>query len=292
MNPMFGAGSKRGYVPQSPDTSEWADRLLFDHWRAMSIVEKAELVRDLCQAQHELSLAGLRARHPEASEEELELMAARLRLGDELFERMLTCDRLVIVTNVDPVTVAVEVARILESLGIPYLVAGSMASTLYGEPRTTLDVDFAAHIDPAQVDPLCAALERTFYVDREGARQAARSGGLFNAIHTGTHVKVDIYARPRTGIHAEEIRRAVRRRLGRGAETELDVATPEDTLIQKLRWYRLGDKASDRQWRDVMGILKTIGPKLDRAYLDRWASSLGLTDLLERAFEEAGLREA
>lgn len=76
-----------GYVPQSEDTSEEADRLLFDHWRRMSSEEKGQLVRDLCRSLHALQLAGLQARHPEASRRELEDMAARIRLGDELYAK-------------------------------------------------------------------------------------------------------------------------------------------------------------------------------------------------------------
>jgi hypothetical protein len=79
--------SDSGYAPQSPDTSEAADRMLFDHWRRMTVTEKAQLVRDLCRSLHELQIAGLQARHPEASRQELEDMAARIRLGDELFEK-------------------------------------------------------------------------------------------------------------------------------------------------------------------------------------------------------------
>jgi len=188
----------------------------------------------------------------------------------------------------DPVRVAVEFALVLEGLEIPYLVGGGVASTLHGEPRATLDVDFAMHLDVGRSDALCRALEPGFYVDREGLREASSSGGHFNVLHRETKIKVDGYARPREGLHAEEIRRAERRPLARGT-AEVRVATAEDVVLQKLRWYRLGDCVSDRQWRDVVGVLKLRGQELDARYMDRWARELELADLLNEARREAGL---
>ncbi len=183
----------------------------------------------------------------------------------------------------DPVHVALRVARVLEGLAVPYLVGGSVASTLHGEPRGTLDVDFALRLDPGRADALVDALEGEFYVDRGSARDAAAHHRHFNAIHVATLVKVDLYVRPPEGLYAAELARACLARLGERDEDVVRVATAEDTLLQKLRWYRLGDEVSDRQWRDVLGILKARGEELDQAYLERWADELGLRDLLDRA---------
>jgi hypothetical protein len=70
--------------------------------------------------------------------------------------------------------------------------------------------------------------------------------------------------------------------------SEVNVASPEDTVLQKLLGYRKGGETSDRQWRDVQGVLKARGKSLDRDYLERWAPTLGVMDLLERAVTEAG----
>ena len=187
----------------------------------------------------------------------------------------------------EPVAVALLVAHAFETLGVPYLIGGSLASTLHGEPRATLDVDFAAHLEQAHVEELVALLEPDFFIDAESVREAATSQGHFNAIHRRAILKVDVHVRPRSGHFAEEIRRARSIQLSTAGSAR--VATPEDTLLRKLWWYRLGGEVSDRQWRDTLGILKVRGMNLDLGYLRRWAPELAVADLLERALREAGV---
>lgn len=188
--------------------------------------------------------------------------------------------------SVDPVAVALLVARTFERLGIPYVIGGSIASSIHGEPRTTADVDFAVRLDGAGADGLLRALEGEFYVNESGLREAATGGGHFNAIHLSSMVKVDVYVRPNEGLYAAEIERAQDIPLG---DASARVASPEDTLLHKLRWFAAGGGASQRQWRDVLGILKSTGPALDRAYLAKWAEEIGVSGLLARAWTEAGL---
>ncbi len=187
----------------------------------------------------------------------------------------------------DPIAVGLIVARLLERLDVPYVIGGSVASTLYGEARMTLDVDFAVHLPESGVDALVDALDDDFYVTREGVLRAVSANTSFNAIHRPSMVKVDVYVRPETGLYASEIARARSVELKRGSGETARVATPEDTLLQKLRWHAASGGASSQQWRDVLGILKAMGASLDRGYLGRWAESLGLDDALARAFEEA-----
>lgn len=108
----------------------------------------------------------------------------------------------------DPLRVAAQVARVLERLGIPYLVGGSVASTLHGEPRTTLDVDFALQLEPKRARELCDALGDEFHRDEELVREAARHKRLVNVIHLPTMVKADLHVRPAEGIYASEIEQA------------------------------------------------------------------------------------
>lgn len=189
----------------------------------------------------------------------------------------------------DPYEIALLVARRLEALGVPYVIVGSIASTIHGEPRGTLDVDVAILLQPGRASELGAAFERDFFVDRKGLGEALRTGGPATMIHREQHVKVDLDPRPDSGIHAEERRRAHRVRLGEGADSEVSVQSPEDTVLQKLVWYRKGGEVSDRQWRDVQGVLKARHRALELGYLRTWGAELGVADLLERAFREAGL---
>lgn len=185
--------------------------------------------------------------------------------------------------------VAALAARHLERLGIPYVVVGSVASALHGEPRATLDVDLTLRMRSSDVQPLCEALAEEFFVDPAALRDSVRTGIACNAIHRASHVKLDLYVRRNEGIYAEELRRAQRIRLTGEAGSEVNVASPEDIVLQKLLWFRKGGEVSDRQWRDVLGVLKVRGTGLDHAYLDQWAPELGVGDLLSRSMREAGL---
>lgn len=153
-----------------------------------------------------------------------------------------------------------------------------------------MHVDFAVQLDPTSIEPLASALETDFYVQPEAVRDAVARRSMFNVIRRGCMLEVDMHFRPAEGIYAEEIRRAQRLELRLDPEGFAAVATAEDTVLQKLRWFQLGGCVSDRQWRDVLGILKVRGQELDLEYLERWSKSLGLGELLSRAREEAGGR--
>lgn len=189
--------------------------------------------------------------------------------------------------HADPVHVALEVAAALERVGVPYLIGGSVASTVWGEPRATLDVDFVVQLDVDQVELLAEALEADFVLERESMREAARQARHCNLIHLAPMLKVDLHVRRDVGHNGEEMRRARRVRLRDDPEGYARVATPEDTVLQKLRWFREEGEVSDRQWRDVLGVIKGSGRELDSAYLERWAEELEVADLLRRARGEA-----
>lgn len=117
----------------------------------------------------------------------------------------------------DPIPVALLVASIFARLGVPYWIGGSVASTVHGEPRATMDADFAAHLDPPLIEPLVSALAERCFVDVDDIRDAVGRQRAFNAIHEASFFKVDAHVRPRSGHSAEEMRRAQRvRPLARG----------------------------------------------------------------------------
>ena len=184
----------------------------------------------------------------------------------------------------EPVLVVVRVVQAFDKLGIEYLVAGSLASSVYGVPRATQDVDLVADLTLSDADRLQQLLADEFYVDANMIRDAVRSEGSFNVIHLATMFKADVFLMRRNEWSHEEMRRARSEEL-EGPEGLVTVrfASPEDTLLHKLTWYRLGDEVSDRQWFDVLGVLKVQGDDLDHAYLDEWASRLDVADLLDRA---------
>ena len=188
----------------------------------------------------------------------------------------------------EPLQVALQVAMALERCGVRYLVGGSLASSVSGEPRSTLDVDLVVALTQADVAPFLAILGDGFYVDEETLRSAVRACSSANLIHRETSTKVDLFVLGGTPLDEEQMQRRVRLQVSSDPDLYLYVHSAEDILLQKLRWYRLGDEVSDRQWRDILGIIAVQGGRLDLPYLRRGARILGVTDLLDRALKSSG----
>src|SRR5262245_21746562 len=186
----------------------------------------------------------------------------------------------------DPLRVAAMVTGALAELGVRYSIGGSVASSLSGEPRSTLDIDIVAALEETQIDRLVEVLEHEFYINRDSLRRAVRTRSTANLIHLRTSVKVDLFVAGGTPIDADLLQRRLPVFIGENPAIGIYVHTAEDILLQKLRWYRMGDETSDRQWRDVLGILRVQGDRLDRVYIAKQAEKLGVTDLFARATQE------
>lgn len=182
--------------------------------------------------------------------------------------------------------VALEVGRALDAVGVGYFLGGSLASSLQGEPRATNDIDFVVDLDEPHVAPLSAALGSDFDVDEESLREAARTRGSWNIFHVPSAMKVDLFILRRSPFDDSEFARRQRIELYPGRS--IAVKSAEDTVLRKLLWYRQGGEVSTTQWRDVVQVLRISAEALSRTYLTKWAQRLGLTDLLERAWREAG----
>ncbi len=177
-------------------------------------------------------------------------------------------------------------SRLVEALqraGLPFMVAGSVASSHHGQPRSTQDFDLIVEVGLEQLDVLLAQLpEDQYYVSREAAREAVLRRSQFNVIDLATGFKADLMVlKPRPFSRAEFERR---RQVDMNGEL-VWVASPEDVILAKLEWAI--SSRSERQWRDVLGIMQTR--ELDWGYLERWASELGVQEDLEHLKQEAGL---
>lgn len=169
-----------------------------------------------------------------------------------------------------------RLGAIFEGAGVPFMVTGSLASTLYGEPRSTVDVDIVVVLNGVSLPRLLAALpEDQYYVSEDSALDAIRGQGQFNIIDMETGWKIDLILRKRRPFSAVEFERRERRAV---LGVHLPVCTAEDSVLSKLEWAKKGG-GSERQIRDVAGIVALQGDALDRAYIARWVGELGVADL-------------
>lgn len=176
---------------------------------------------------------------------------------------------------------------VLERLEVIWYVGGSVASTVHGRFRATNDVDVIANLREEHASPLHATLEADHYVDEGSIRDAAQHRSSFNLVHFGTGLKIDVFIPDDSRYEAGVRARRVSEQIGdAGSTRRLWIASAEDTILAKLGWSRRGGGASERQWRDVQGVIELRGAALDVAYLRRWAPVLGIDDLLEQALAE------
>lgn len=183
----------------------------------------------------------------------------------------------------DPVGIALQVGAHLDRLGVDWLTAGSIASSVHGEPRATQDVDLVVDLRGRHVKALWEALRRDYYLDVDEMRVAVGAAASFNAIHFASAIKVDFFVAGDDPFEAERLANHQRVETPAGV---LRVDTAEHTLLRKLEWYRRGGETSERQWRDVQAIARIQGDRLDRERLRLWAGRLGVTDLLQRILTE------
>lgn len=172
----------------------------------------------------------------------------------------------------------------LENAGIEYMLVGSFASTRYSSPRSTQDIDLVISATPAQLRVLTQELiQKNYYVELDAALEAQRQESLFNIMDRDTGWKIDLIFRKSTNFGLEEFKR--RRKIELHG-LPVFVASPEDVIIAKLQWAKLG--ASQRQIEDAGAVLKVLGHELDMAYLEKWVLELEVGEQWDAARRVAG----
>ena len=185
----------------------------------------------------------------------------------------------------DAVAVAQILTQTLENLGIVYWIGGSMASSIYGLPRSTQGVDLVAKLREEQVDDLVAALESEFYIDSQAVRCAVLALRSFNVIHLDTMYKADIFILGKDPRAQEEKQRRRLEPLGKGSDAPTAYfCSAEDIVLQKLLWFRKSDGVLERQLDDVKNVLKIQANTLDYGYLNRWASGFRYSRPTRKSF--------
>lgn len=167
----------------------------------------------------------------------------------------------------------------LDRLNIPYLITGSMATIAYGEPRLTNDIDVVVDLRLEQVEDFCRAFPAPeFYCSPAAVRSAVLRRFQFNVLHPSSGLRIDVMIPEPSEFNRSRLSRAARLRTT--ADTTAWFASPEDAILKKLEYYRLG--GSDKHLRDIAGVLKIRRDRLDYAYLAQWAQKLGVSDLWQQ----------
>lgn len=182
------------------------------------------------------------------------------------------------------------VADALEQLGIPYYIGGSVASSSYGIARSTLDVDLVSNLKTQDIPQFVSALRDCYYVNEASITDAIRHSASFNLIHLNTGLKIDIFIQKNRPYDQTA---ASRRRPDsisvEGNSPTFYLAAPEDVILAKLEWYKMGGQVSHKQWSDILGVLRIQNNHLDLIYLRKWSDELKLGELFDKAWAEKNL---
>ncbi|MDZ4833447.1 MAG: hypothetical protein SGJ27_06675 [Candidatus Melainabacteria bacterium] len=185
----------------------------------------------------------------------------------------------------DDISITLKVVQILDRLEIPYLIGGSLASSTHGLARATADADLLVDLKVEQINDFVDALETDFYVSKESAFDAVECRSSFNLIDYSFGFKVDIFIPKNRNFDRLQLSNRVQ--VAVSPDDKAFFACAEDTVIAKLEWYRAGNEVSDRQWNDVIGVIKMQGSRLKLEYMREMAKDLFVSDLLEHALEQA-----
>jgi hypothetical protein len=265
------------------DTSPEADQVFTEVFRKMSLGQKWQKLGRIYADAKLLHAAGVRLRKPDATPRDVHEEWLRINLGFTLRDRIRDPAGDRVMENTQTI---LEVAAVFDSLGIPYALGGSVASSLYGISRHTLDADITVEPFPGKEADFVGALGPDYYVSLPAVQQGVRAKSSFNVINTSAGFKVDVFIRKDEPFEQSAMARRVPTPVPGTPNASVVLYTPEDVILFKLRWYRLGNEVAE-QWKDVLGVLKVQAGKLDEAYLDHWAAELSVADLLERARAEA-----
>ncbi len=274
---------KPGYRPQADDTSVETDLLTFHLLRQRTAGERLRMAASLTRSARKLSLCSLRQQFGYLSPTQFAKKIALAWLQEN-------CPPNYIPTGESPmwiqdsVSLAIKLHPIFEELGISYYITGGVAAISYGEPRTTQDLDLVMAISPDVIDRLSDALtEAGFYVPGIDDVKSGRMRTL-QIIEMESISRADLVV---AGTDEFERLKFTRRRVIEFEGTALYFASPEDVILNKLRWRQRS--GSEKQWRDVLGVLKVQAENLDYGYMREWAEQLGLIDALNQAVTESGV---
>ena len=273
-------------TPALSDTAPEVERLMYEAYRRMSPARKWKLVSDAYTVARQLHAAGHKIRHPDATQADINREWVLMTLGPGLWiDRMEFATMPPTAEHVQPIKYVISV---LDDLNIRYAIGGSLASSTHGVPRFTQDADITVEPFPGKERLFAQRFPTSeYYADEQMIRDAVAQRASFNILHLFTSFKIDIFVQKDRPFDREFLARRIKAPVFGDSEGEFGVITAEDIVLVKLEWYRLGGEISDKQWGDILAVLKTQDTRLDDAYLDHWATEIGVKDLLDRVRAQA-----
>jgi hypothetical protein len=182
------------------------------------------------------------------------------------------------------------VINALDDLGLSYYIGGSIASSAYGMARSTLDVDLVLELETFHIQPLVNKLKGEYYIESEMINDAIKEKTSFNIIHLKSMLKIDVFILKDQLYPKKAFERKTKDKLDDEAGSiNIYLCSPEDIILLKLEWFKSGGEVSERQWLDVLGVIKIQFEKLDKDYLKLWAKQIGVFSLLEKSFSECDI---
>lgn len=277
------------------DTSQEIEKIHVSLLQKMSVAKRIALVRSLSQTVIELSRKAILTNDPciENKQAYLDYLSFHYNLSfinqQKFFESFIKKD-FSPMSQPDILLALIPVISVFKELGVSYYIGGSIASSAYGFPRTTIDVDVITNLYRKQAKPLAEKLKDSYYADEKMISDAIARNSCFNLIHFDTVLKIDIFVKKNRPYDEEIFHRILLNKLSTEEQSPaFYFASPEDVILTKLEWYRAGKEVSQLQWSDVLGILKVKSTSLNINYLKHWSKEIGVNDLLEKILVEAGL---
>jgi hypothetical protein len=275
-----------GYQTQSIDTNYDVEQAQIQLLRKFGTVRRFALLANLSNSTRRMSWLGLSRSRQNLTSTEKKRLFIEAVYGKKFLEAVKFRTIESFMAESDIVAAVTRVVETFERLKIPYLIGGSVASSVLGIPRSTQDVDLVADFEETVISELLAGLEQDFYLSEIAVREALKLRSSFNLLHNDTGIKVDVFLVKEQAFSRTSFARR-QETLVENSPRTFSMYTPEDIVIQKMLWY-IASNNSEKQWLDILGVLK-IQENLDIAYLQEWANHLNLGEHLSRALDEAGL---
>jgi hypothetical protein len=286
-NIYFPTIPKSNYQPQSQDTNIETDVYLFQRLRQLTLKQRLEMFINHDKGVKKLCLIGIKSRHQNFTIQEIRDIFTRAVLGEKFTPDFQPTGINENMWIQDSISLAGELHQIFESINIDYYVNRGVASSIHGEPRSTRDLDLVIEINQNQIDLLVKSLESSGYYCPAGAVEDLKNGcgNMLNITHTETIANADIYITDNSPFAISQMNRRVL--IDVDTIPAFWIASAEDIILQKLRWGK-GSK-SEKQWRDVLGIIKLQAENLDYGYLVQWAEILDLVTDFSEVLTQAGI---